>query len=349
MASFASAFAQSAPKAVDHFRTGYSLLQAKDFRNAAIELDQAVQIDTTYGDAYYALGKAQASLNDYPKSVAALEAALRHGTSKEQHSARIPELLGKLYYKSALRSREQLRYGEAIQRFEKSLEYQPGNAQALFTIGDCHMRLRDPDKAEPAFRAAIEADAKYAWAHKRLGDIHRSRGEMAQAAQKYEHAIALDRDLVKAYAGLAHLRIAGEDFDGAIATLQQAVKANPSYAEGFVLIGTLLNRLSRHGEAAEPLQSAASLEPKNAEAHYRLAEARFGTGDFAGVIEAGNRAVRLRRDFYPAMVILADAHFQLGEANDARSWYEKAKVDSRFKDYCTYKIQELDRPADGAE
>ena len=37
------------PEAVQHYRTGYTKLQAKDYRNAVIELEAAVGIDSTYG------------------------------------------------------------------------------------------------------------------------------------------------------------------------------------------------------------------------------------------------------------------------------------------------------------
>ena len=34
---------------------------------------------------------------------------------------------------------------------------------------------------------------------------------------------------------------------------------------------------------------------------------------------------------------------------EARTWYEKAAVDSRFKDYCAHKLEELERAASQAQ
>jgi hypothetical protein len=48
-------------------------------------------------------------------------------------------------------------------------------------------------------------------------------------------------------------------------------------------------------------------------------------------------------------VILADAHAELGQLAEARTWYQRAIVDSRFKDYCAHKLQELDTAGSQAQ
>lgn len=338
--------ADAAPssEAVAHYRSGYELLRARDFRNAAIELEQAVQLDSAYGDALYALGTAHASLQDFNKSALALEAAFRHGTSRPELVERIPRLLGDLHFKAALKSRKQRRYGEAIDHFGQSLTYRPGNAQAHFSIGTCHLQLRRREEARGAFLAAIEADAGYKWPYVSLGNIHRRAGELRQARSMYEKAISLDGEFADAFEGLAHVQIASDDLEGAVVTLRKAVDINGDYTEGFVLIGTALNQLGRHGEAIEPLQQATQLEAKNADAHYRLAEAHLGTGSYRDAVQTGKRAVTLRRDFHAAQVILADAHFKLGDLDEARRLYTAAVSDSRFKDYCQHQLAEMDRP-----
>ena len=340
---------QPATDAVNHYRTGYELLQSKDFRNAAIALEQAVQIDSTYGDAHYALGMAHASLQDFDKSATSLEAALRHRTSREELAQRIPRLLGDLYFKAALKSRKQRRYGEAIERFGNSLTYRPENAQAHFSIGTCHLQLRQPDKAQAAFEAAIKADSTYKWPYVSLGNIHRRAGDLRLARSLYEKAISLDGEFADAFEGLAHVQIASEDLEGAVETLQKAVAINADYAEGFVLIGTALNQLGRHGEAIDPLKQATRLEAKNADAHYRLSEAHLGIGGFRDAVQSGKRAINLRREFHAAEVILADAHYKLGQVDEARRYYAAAVGDSRFKDYCQHQLAEIDRPQESGQ
>jgi tetratricopeptide (TPR) repeat protein len=110
-----------------------------------------------------------------------------------------------------------------------------------------------------------------------------------------------------------------------------------------------LNQLGRHGEAIDPLKQATRLEAKNADAHYRLSEAHLGIGGFRYAVQAGKRAVNLRREFHAAEVILADAHYKLGQVDEARRYYAAAVGDSRFKDYCQHQLAEIDRPQEGGQ
>lgn len=343
------AVAAQPQEAVSHYRAGYNLLQNKDYRNAAIELEAALLADSTYVDAEYALGMARAHLGEYDKAAAALDGALRHGSDREDLVARLPKLLGDVYYQAAQQSRQQHRFGEAIQRFETSLRHRPGNAQAYYSIGLCYVSLREPGKALPAFRAAIAADPAYGWPYKSLGDLHRQAGQLQDAAAQYERAIALDSTLVQAYGGLARVRIASGDLEGAASTLRQAVAADPKYAEGLVLLGTTLNQLGRHGEAVAPLRSARDLDARDAEAQFRLAEAYLGAGQYRAAVDEATTAVSRKRDFYAAQVVLADAHAQLGQVEEARRWYRSAQADSRFKDYSTHKLEELDKAQAAAQ
>ncbi len=418
-------------EAVERYRAGYGLLMKRDFRNAAIELEAAAAIDSTYDVALYALSRAHGFLGNYIKAADALQAALRHGLQKPpdraarsyvdslrkalqpqafnplsnyrgmmggmHHRSWIDSLrasryqsyavgLADFYYRGGLVSRQQRRFGEAIHHLELSLRNRPSDAwldsldaafagplrhlregqarpawidsletarelgirhrrhraQTYYTIGQCHLSLRQPDAAVPALRQAIAVYPSYPWPFVSLGRIHRQRGESRQAAEMFQKAIAVDGSIVQAYSGLARVRLASQDLEGAVKTLEKAVAVDPEYAEGLVMLGTTLNHLQRYDSAVTALKKAVEVDAKNAEAHFRLAEAYFGTGQSRQAVQAARAAMRQRKDFYAAMVVLADAHADLGEIDSARRWYGEASKDSRQRDYCNHKLQELD-------
>ena len=91
------------------------------------------------------------------------------------------------------------------------------------------------------------------------------------------------------------------------------------------------------------LRRAIDLDSKNAEAHYRLGEAYYGKGDYRLAIEAGSRAINKKKDYHAAEALLGDAHFKLGQFTKAHSWYNRARKDARFKDWCTHQIAEIKR------
>ena len=76
-----------------------------------------------------------------------------------------------------------------------------------------------------------------------------------------------------AYGGLARIKFATQDVEAIVGLMQAALKADPTYAEGHLFLGTALNQLGRQHEAIEPLRRATELDKKNADAHFRLGEA----------------------------------------------------------------------------
>ena len=96
-------------------------------------------------------------------------------------------------------------------------------------------------------------------------------------------------------------------------------------------------------DSADPLRRATELDAKNCEARFRLGEAHFGMGDYRQAVEAGQRATRCQRDYHAAEVLLGDAYLKLIQLEDARTWYGRAVADSRFKDYATHQLEEIDR------
>lgn len=327
------------PKAVEHYRTGYDLIKAQNFRNAAIELTKATEADPNYGPPFYALGQAYKALNDYPKAIKAFEKAYELGVKKE----RIPTELATLYHQDGVKSYQKRKYKEAISSLEKSLQHNPKNAKAHYAIGLCYSQLRDSEGAKKAYQNAAKVDPSFIKSYKALGDIYRQNREYGPAAETYEKAIKIDPKFADAYGGLALTQIASQDLEKAVTTLNQAIEVRPKYANGHIILGSALNQLGRYHEAVAPLNKAIDIDGKNAEAHYRLAEAHYGTGDNRKAIESGLKAVRQKRSYYAAQVILGDAYGKLGQVQEARTWYSKAAKDSRYKDYCTHRLQELDR------
>ena len=333
------------PAAVQHYSKGLELLQNRDFRNAAIALEQAVGTDSTYGDAHYALAKTCKTLNQFDRAVRAFEAADRHGVSSERARERIPAQLADVYKKSAVQSFKQKKFREAIGGFEKALEHSPGDGDAdvFYLLGLCYNALRQDAEAARAFQDAIDADSSYVKAIKSLADLQRRQGKLGGAAGTYRRAVALDPAYTKAYLGLAKVQIDSEDLDGALATLNKAVEVDPGFLQGLCLIGQTLSRKGRWHEAIKPLRRALEVDSDYAEAHYRLAEAYYGTGDWKKALDAGLDATRRQRNYHAAEVVVADSYSKLGQVAEARTWYKKARQDSRFRDWCEQQLKELDR------
>ena len=330
------------PEAIRHYAAGLDLLRAGKHRNAAIEFAAATGADSTYGDAFFALGKTFITLNQYDKAVEAYAAARRVGVSRAETRQAIPGLLSDAYRRWGVASYGKRDYRQAIDALEKALELGDADPALHYTLGLCYGGRRDTGRAEAALRRAVELDPGYWKAHKALGDLHRRDRDLRSAAAAYARAIALDSTYMEAHGGLARVEVDSEDFAAAEKTLRRALRIDGDFAYGFLMLGHTMNQLGRFHEAVEPLRRSIDLDGDNWEGHYRLAEAHYGTGDYRKALEAGRSALRQKRDYPAAQVIVADAYAKLDMVRDARTWYLKAAQDSRFKDYCSHKLQELE-------
>ena len=328
-------------EAVEHYSKGLQLLKNRDFRNAAIEFEKSVASDTSYGDPYYALGKTYRTLNQFDRAVDAFARAAEIGVSSARTQSLIPAQLADVHTKSAVQSFKQKKFREAVAGFQQALAYDSSNVQIIYHLGLCHSALRDTRAAENAFLRALETEPNYVRAHKSLADLYRRQRQFRLAIETYGRAIVADDTHMGAYAGLARAQIAVEDFEGAEATLRDAVKNDPGFSEGFLLLGHTLNQVTRYHEAVEPLRRALELD-RDAETHFRLAEAYYGMGEWRKALDSGLAATRARRDFHAAEVVVADSQLKLGRPSEARTWYNRAKQDSRLQDWCLHQLKEID-------
>ena len=75
----------------------------------------------------------------------------------------------------ALSDYENGEYGTALGKYEKVLNKNPACAEALSGIGNCYMRLQNPDKAEASFiKARVHDPDNYkAWLGLGLLELYR--------------------------------------------------------------------------------------------------------------------------------------------------------------------------------
>lgn len=323
--------------AVERYRAGYELLTTGKFSDAAIEFEQAIRLDSTYVNAHFLLGQAYKKYSAYRKAIAAFEAAERFGFPRE----RLVKWLLPSHFEYARDSYRQLKYRQAILSFESVLELDPGNAEAQYNLGLCYDKLSNSARARRAFEAAATADPSDARPHKSLGDLDLQEGAHEKASTAYQRSLSLDSTYTGAYAGLAQIHIERDEAAEAVALLRRVTRINPLYGEGFLLLGSLLTRMENPQEAVTPLAQAVKLLPQSAEAHYRLGEANLAVGQYDRAVVSGNAALSRDGDYHPAEVLLGDTYAKLGESEIARTWYSKAINDSRFRDYCAFRLDEL--------
>ncbi len=170
-------------------------------------------------------------------------------------------------------------------------------AYELFSRGMMTLRLatRDaPDRAISMFERALAIDSEYAEAWAGLGTAYQVKGT---------------------FLGLTEL------VDKAISCAERAVALDPKLADAHIALGTSLVARARYDDAARALETAITLDTKNARAHATLARVYWiGRGDARRGIRELERAVAINPQFgyaYLQRAYLFTEEGDLARAEDA--------------------------------
>jgi tetratricopeptide (TPR) repeat protein len=148
----------------------------------------------------------------------------------------------------------------AVDEFDKGAEfYQKG--------GEPNYR-----KAAEHFEKAIQTDPKYSRAFLYLGRVQSALYEDDKATASLKQAIEIDPDYEEARASYAAVLLDGGNLDEAVRQLNVVTRREPDRAMAWYLLSQAYARKEDYNDGKTAAETAIRLTPKNAEAHFWLAE-----------------------------------------------------------------------------
>lgn len=112
--------------------------------------------------------------------------------------------------------------------------------------------------------------------------------------------------------------------DGAENCFRKAVNINPSYAEGFYMLGIVLNERGKFDKAISAYQQAVALKPEIAEFYNSIGNALKDQGKLNDAILAYERALILKPEFAEAHYNTGNILRDLGKLEDAIAAYQRS-------------------------
>ena len=233
--------------------------------------------------------------------------------------------------------RDQGKLDEAIAVFRKAIEIDPKSADAQDNLGVALLNdLKDYDKAAECFRKAIELNPKNAkyWVH--LSYALQDQRKLDEAIAACRKAIEIDpnsKDAAAAYFRLGKVLEDQGKPDETIACFRKAAELDPNYSLAHSCLAWLLTncrdaKLRDVSGGLEAARKAVEVAPQSSLAWQVLGWARYRAGDWKASIEALEKSCALQHDPTGGdafqWFFLAMAHWQLGEKDKAREWYDKA-------------------------
>lgn len=136
-----------------------------------------------------------------------------------------------------------------------------GEANQWFDAGIGYLDQGRADKAERAFRKALDADVKHARANVNLGMLLHRAGRNAEAEQCYRAALQEDASLAQAWFNLGALSLDLERLSGAVDCFRRAVALDPGQAWWHSALGWTLSQAGEAEAALAAFRRARALEP----------------------------------------------------------------------------------------
>ena len=230
------------------------------------------------------------------------------------------------YYSLGVEKAEQFQNSQAIDLFNKAIEFDPKFTMAYARIGYAYaVQDFQPTKARPYLERAMRSSGQLP-VMKRLYIAAWS----AIANSDYDTAISILRRIINQYPGeteaycqLSRILRGQERVDEAAALLKAAIQNNPDQKDLYNGYGLILISLGRPIEAVASYKQYVALAPQNPNAHDSLGMAYQLAGQYDAAFFEYNEALKLDPEFEPSIVHLGDIDYQQGRYRDAVREYQR--------------------------
>lgn len=172
------------------------------------------------------------------------------------------------------------RLAEAEEGYQKTLQHEPKNADALHLLGTIIAR-RDTARGIDLISRALARNPNSKEAHLNLANILAGVLRMGEAERHFRQVYALDRTSADAAGGLGGALMHMGRYAEAEPYLREALSAAPQSAKALLNMGMLMDATGRFDEAISYYEHVLALHPHDVAAHAYRALALLVRGRFA--------------------------------------------------------------------
>ncbi len=256
---------------------GYLLEYEKpeNIDNAITEFNQALKVDPKYAAAYAGLGQAYwIGYQQLNRGKDWLDKASASCRTALQLNSQIPDgytCLGNVFFGTG-------KYEGAVQEYQRALDLDHANNDALEGVAASYGKLGYPTKAEEWFRRAITLRPNYWSVYSWLGEFYTGQARYKEAAEMYGQAIKLAPDNYRNYSYLGGVYLYEGLYEDAITCLQHSIDLRPTL-EAYNNLGAAYFLLHRFPEAVTAFQAGNKLNDQNYINWGNLGDALYWSGD----------------------------------------------------------------------
>jgi tetratricopeptide (TPR) repeat protein/serine/threonine protein kinase len=286
---------------------------------AIADYSKALALDPKLAQAWRGRGSAYLGLRQWPKAIDDLSKAIELDGQVAQDWAH----RGLAYM--SLRQ-----WDMAITNYSKVIKLAPSWQEAWTQRGFAYLSLQQWDKAIADYSKAVELNPRAAQSWSYRGYAYARRERWQKALADYSKAVELNPTFWGTWLDRGHIYTLVEQWDRADADFRKGLALNPQATDKVNEIAwfwaTCPEAKYRDAAGAVDLAKRAVKRTPNEGGYWNtLGVAHYRVRDWKAAIEALNKSMELRRggdafDWF----FLAMTHWQLGEKQTAREWYDRA-------------------------
>lgn len=193
-----------------------------------------------------------------------------------------------------------------------------GDPLANFALALVTAKQGKATAASAYCQKAVELDPQFAWGFRTLGYLEqRWLEDIGKAEEAYAKALAIEPGMTEAQDAIVDLRLSKNDFDGAIDVAKNAIKAAPKQASAHYRLAQIYTEQWRLRDALEVLQKAIDLDATNPRFFRSRATIKSFQGNLNEAIVDQQKAVDLSKDKAFELVELSNMNVLAGNNNRA--------------------------------
>jgi tetratricopeptide (TPR) repeat protein len=219
------------------------------------------------------------------------------------------------------------RYKSANDVFDKILAGNPNNIDAVYWKGQTLLAQHDSTAAGDLYSKALQTNGNAPMLLAGMGGVELRMGKAQDAKQRFETAISLtkakDINVLNAVAD-NNIDARNGDAQYAIEKLTQATQIkNFNNAETYLLLGDAYRKLVDGGNAVQSYQRALTLDPKLAEAKYKIGRIYETQHNTEFTLPAYTDAIQMDPNYAPAYYALYVHYFEHGDLDKTTDYLNK--------------------------
>jgi tetratricopeptide (TPR) repeat protein len=234
------------------------------------------------------------------------------------------KLLGQLWTEIGLFFYDRQMMSPSAEAFREARQLLPDWMVTRFNLGTALHALGENQKAEEAYKSALEIDAKHPKVWCNLGVLHFSLDRIPEAEEAMHKAVDLKGDYARALDNLAGILGAQENWEECLEYCNRAVAANPKLPSAWFKIGLMNFHRNRFNAALDAFRRAEELSAFRSYTSYYKCLIHTSLGQLEEARDACRAGMEEDAlcDMGPQVwKSLGDALAKAGRADDARECY----------------------------